>query len=357
MNKSLLAFIPNPTDATSFYRASGPLKALQKKMNFRMERGSEVNWDTLKSHDVVFLQRPFTDIHVKIVDMAKANGKKVWVDYDDDLFNVPRSNRTYKLYGNPKNQNNIAQIIGKADNVTVSTVALLNQFSAILDLVKRGAPEHLDQLVLDGRKIVLTPNAYDVDFVAHYRKDRAKPEPNKLVTWRGSDTHDKDLMSVTQELKAVLSGNLDWTMNFIGSPFWHTIESLEEIQGIKENNVLETESLDPAEYWKFLWVTAPSLMIAPLWDCPFNRAKSNIAWIEGLHAGAVTLAPNFEEWRRPGVINYDSPMDFADKMLGYLKGEFDREALYLSGWEFIMDNLTLSRVNILREIMLSELFG
>jgi hypothetical protein len=44
--------------------------------------------------------------------------------------------------------------------------------------------------------------------------------------------------------------------------------------------------------------------MVPLHVSDFNRAKSNIGWIEAVHAGAITVAPDFQEWRRPGVINY-----------------------------------------------------
>ena len=145
-------FAPNPTDATSFYRAVGPLQDLKRKMGFILQIGSDVNWATLKGTDAVFMQRPFTKNHVQILEMAQANGKKVWVDYDDDLFSVPRSNRTFRLYGDAKNQNNIAQIVAKADVITVSTPQLQRVLGEVIGRVKAAAPDY-EGLKLEASKI------------------------------------------------------------------------------------------------------------------------------------------------------------------------------------------------------------
>lgn len=352
--KSVMMFSPNPTDATSFYRAVGPLQELKRRMDFQLLVGADVNWATLKGADVVFMQRPFNPNHVQIMDMAIDNGKPVWVDYDDDLFSVPRSNKTFRIYGNVNNQNNIAQILSKADVVTVSTKELQRKIREILKNVGEAAPDY-EGLKLNPNKVVLVPNAYDEEF-CWYRKAPAKPNQNKLITWRGSDTHDKDLLSVTNGIRGAFSRHLDWTMNFIGSPFWGTIEELQSIPGIKDTSVVETESVDPVQFWRMLWITAPALIMAPLWDCPFNRAKSNIAWIEGLHAGAITLAPDWEEWRRPGVLNYTSPKDFEEKLESIMRGEIDCKKMYEEGWAFIQEKLTLKKVNSIREDILAALF-
>lgn len=345
--KSLMMFCPNPTDATSFYRAVGPIQELKRKLNFTLQVGSDVNWATLKGCDAIFVQRGYSSNHVQIVEMAKANGKKVWVDYDDDLFSVPASNRTYKLYSNEDIQNNIVRILLSADYISVSTEQLKKVFNEIILLAgKTSNKKFVD-------RISVIPNAYDESFCFYRKKFEHQ---NKLITWRGSSTHDKDLMTYTSQMKSAVSNHLDWTFNFIGSPFWHTIEELESIEGIKPSNVIVIENLDPVEYWKMLWMTKPALIMTPLWDCPFNRSKSNIAWIEGLHAGAITLAPDWEEWRRPGVLNYN-PSNFGEILDRFMRGEFNGERIHKEGWDYLMENLTLNRVNHIREELLMNLLG
>lgn len=354
--KNILALLPNAIDATSFYRGLGPLVDLQKKLEFELNLVKEVNWATLKPVDLLFLQRPYKDNHVKILELAQDNGVPVWIDYDDDLFSVPRSNQTHKVYGNQKHQNNIAQMLSMANVVTVSTEALKFKFVEILQMVQKAEPNY-EGLNLDPKKIIVVPNAYDEGFVKYRQFLKKQPHQNKLITWRGSNTHDQDLWEFTPALKNAFSKHLDWTLNFIGEAFWMTIEELGKIPNIKPTNIVETESVDPAQYWKMLYLTAPALIIVPLHDCPFNRAKSNIAWIEGLHAGAVTLAPNWPEWRRPGVINYDNQEDFEQKLDSFMRGEINGENLYQDGWKYLKENLTLKKVNLIRERIIKRFWG
>lgn len=349
--KTLLAFAPAYTDATSFYRAFGPLGELKKQYDINIIRGEEVNWATLSTVDALFLQRPFNSTHVQIVEMARGNGKKIWIDYDDDLYSVPLGNRAHKLYSNKQTQNNITTLIAKADFVSVSTHQLKRRLCEILNKLKE---KNLPDINTSSDKIVVVPNAYNRNF-CRYRGDVSSQK--KVLTWRGSDTHDKDLLVYTQAIKQAFQNDLSWTMNLIGQPFWYTIEQLSSIPDIKESNLVVTPALDPAEYWKFIYQTNPSLVFVPLFDCLFNRAKSNIAWIEGIHAGAACLAPDWEEWRKPGIINFKDPKDFFEKMLSVLKGEVDTMKLYEDGWQYILENLTIEKVNPLRKQILDQMWS
>jgi len=349
--RTLLAFAPAYTDATSFYRAFGPLGELKKQYDVNIVRGEEVNWATLSSVDALFLQRPFNPTHVQIVDMARGNGKKIWIDYDDDLYSVPLGNRAYKLYSNKQTQNNITTLIAKADFVSVSTPQLKRRFSELLNKLKE---KNLSDVNTNTDKIIVVPNAYNRNFCRYRGEIKSQ---KKVLTWRGSDTHDKDLLVYTSALKQAFETDLTWTMNLIGQPFWYTIEQIGSIQGIKNTNLIVTPALDPAEYWKFIYQTNPSLVFVPLFDCMFNKAKSNIAWIEGIHAGAACLAPDWEEWRKPGIINFKDPKDFFDKMVSVMKGEVDTLKLYEDGWEYILDNLTIEKVNPLRKKILDQMWS
>lgn len=350
--KTLLAFAPAYTDATSFYRAFGPLGELKKQYpEINIIRGEEVNWATLSMVDAIYLQRPFNQTHVQIVEMARSNGKKVWIDYDDDLYSVPLGNRAYKLYVNQATQNNITSLVAKADFISVSTHQLKRKLSEIINKIQ---DKKIPDAVTNTEKIVVVPNAYNPNF-CKYRKEITSQR--KILTWRGSDTHDKDLLVYTAAMKQAFATNLTWTMNLIGQPFWYTIEQIGSIPGIKNENLIVTPALDPAEYWKMIYLSNPSLVFVPLWDCPFNRSKSNIAWIEGAHAGAGCLAPDWEEWRRPGIINYKDPKDFFEKMTSVLKGEINTMKLYEDAWQYILENLTLEKVNPLRKKILDQMWS
>lgn len=356
---TLMCQMPNPTDATSLYRGLGPLQALRRTGTFdrfELAVGGLVNWASLKNCDAVFVQRPAKKDHVRIVDMAKANKKKVWIDYDDWLYGVPFSNKTHRIYNDPNTQNYMSEMIAKADVVSVSTPYLGRLVQSILARIAKGA-QSVPGLILDPEKVVVVPNAYDLDLMSDLSDASKQPHQNKLVAWRGSGTHDKDLLGVTENLVRVIEKHLDWTYNFIGEPFWLSIERLEKIPGIRETNIQLTETIDPIDYLGFLKTVAPALMIVPLEDGDFNRSKSNIAWLEATHAGAVTLAPDFDEWRKPGVITYKNAEDFERKLDDFLRGEYDAERAWRLSRDYILENLTLDRVNGTREEIVRRLTG
>lgn len=316
--------------------------------------GQMVNWATLKACDAVFLQRPATEDHVRIVDMAKANGKPVWIDYDDWLYSVPQSNRASRLYNNPKIQNNMSKMLAKADVVTVSTPYLGELIRNILKRIAKGSQTETD-LLLNPDKVVVVPNAYDLDIMSSL--DEKASHQRKHMAWRGSGTHDKDLLGVTEAIASCVSRNKTWTYSFIGEPFWLSMERLDEAAGEGNQNIKVVETIDPIEYLAFLKTTLPAVMIVPLDDCPFNRAKSNIAWIEATHAGAVTIAPDFEEWHRPGIINYTDAADFEAKLDSFLRGEMDGNYLWSLSRDYVREKLTLDTVNLVRESVLRKLVG
>jgi glycosyltransferase involved in cell wall biosynthesis len=356
----LMCFIPNPTDATSLYRAAGPLETLARARRDLdlVVNPPEVNWRSLKGVDAVFMQRCMLDHHVKVADMAVSNGKRLWVDYDDDLYCVPAWNPTFKIYGKAQTQNNVTAILAKADVVTVSTPVLQAKVREILEALRAASaadPQRADPTHrLSPGKVVVVPNAYDTELLAPLKGEPLAPR-NPLVMWRGSATHDKDLLVHAAGLARVIGRHLDWTYNFVGDPFWLAMEQIEAVPGLKPTSIIRTESLDPINFFAFLRATRPSLMIVPLEDNPFNRAKSNIAWVEGTHAGAVTLAPDWDEWRRPGVITYKDAGDFEEKMDRFLSGGYDHARLWVESRDFIAENLALPRVNQLRDVLLRDL--
>jgi hypothetical protein len=90
-----------------------------------------------------------------------------------------------------------------------------------------------------------------------------------------------------------------------------------------------------------------AIQIVTLSDSPFNRSKSNIAYLESSMCGSVCLTPDFQEWLQPGCINYTSTTDFEAK-LNTLIEDNNRGAHCLQAQEHIRSNLLLSKINKLR---------
>lgn len=328
------------TDATSFYRGAGPISRIRKKYGdkIRFSVFNEINWATLLMNaDGVFIQRPFNDQHYTIVEMAKDLNLKLWVDYDDDLFQVPTDNPAHKIYNESKIQKNVAKIIAMADHVSVTTEHLKKQFQSGATTLNRN--------------ITVVPNAYDFDLFP-YRSEELAPR-QKIVMWRGSATHHRDVMSCAEAIVSLskVPNYSDWLWRMIGDNLWFVTDYM------PHKNVVWSNALDTIKYQKHIYDIAPKAIIVPLHDSSFNKSKSNIAWIEGTFAGAVTIAPDWDEWRRPGVLNYKDPEDFKKKLNSVMAGALDTDAMVKKSWEDIKQNYNVMHVNERRVDIIEEIVG
>jgi hypothetical protein len=309
----------------------------------------------MKSADAVFFQRPAGREAVNIVNLARVNKRPICVDYDDDLYTVPLANPTFAIYGNKDVQDSITDILAKADVITVSTSVLAAKFTEILKTLGELAERRDPLWILDPKKIHVVPNAYDEELLSPLDA-RFPRQPNKIIVWRGSATHDGDLAAHQEPFCRVWEKHPTWSINMVGAPFWQFLNAVDALPKHSEKRNTVTRTLDPINYFDFLRVLRPALMIVPLEDNEFNRAKSNITYLEGLHAGAISLAPDFDEWRRPGVINYKDPQDFGEKLDAFLSGKYDHRKMWCDGAAYVNEHLLLSRVNGLRQQIMVDLF-
>ena len=323
----------NPIDTTSFYRGMGPLGTLSRNLvEFQMITPPEYSWASLKLVHAVFMQRPFTRDQLQIAKLAKVNGKKLWVDYDDYLLAVPVDNPTVRIYDDNAKMV-VRAILGMADVITVST-----EFLAELLRKETKAP------------VTVIPNAFD-DGMFKWRQPGQGVGTQPIIAWRGTDTHVRDLMEVAQGFVDVnrtpdIKG---WKFEFWGyRPFF--------IMDALGDRVDFHPTMDVIDYHGALTTSAPRIMVVPLSDSVFNRAKSNVAWLEGCMAGAVVVAPDWDEWKRPGIINYAGPHDFGRALLEAMRlGQEKLEKLNYAGWKEIQARYTLSRINGMRETLLWSL--
>lgn len=280
---------------------------------------------------MLFLQRPFLEEqHLLAAKKAKQCRRVIWSDWDDDLFCVPEDNPSHGTYSNDKIKENVAEIAARSDVVTVST----EQLKRRIDPIRKSAGKH---------ECFVIPNALQ-DFHVLGREER-DPIRRKLIFWRGSASHQKDLMTVSHNLIELMKSRPDWTIHFLGyNPFWIT-------EHLSRKQCILGGAMDILDYHEYAMKIQAGITIVPLADNEFNRAKSNIAWMETTLAHSQTVAPNFEEWIRPGITNYDAsgPNAGANFIEALKQAMADVEANDHSkpeaSWKFITENLLLSQMS------------
>jgi len=117
-----------PNDSTSFYRAHGVFNQIRKKADFNIALfdDKQFGWNSVGKYDLIYLHRPNNAQHVEAAAIAKKNGVPLWIDFDDDIINIPPTNPAYRVFA--PNKQYIKDVVNMADYVTVSTQALKDNF-------------------------------------------------------------------------------------------------------------------------------------------------------------------------------------------------------------------------------------
>ena len=328
----ILFVVWNMIDTCSLYRSGGIAPDLRKKLKIDIEVvpfDNEFHWANLIDYDLIMLQRPLTQMALQMSFYAKNLGIPIWVDYDDLLIDVPWESKLYERYNDQVKQT-IKNIIRMADAVSVTTPLLKQELAPYSD------------------NIHVIPNAFN-DHI--FRVRELPPKRQKIIAWRGGDTHDADLMAIREPITRAFEEYPDWVFSFMGL----RPRFFDEYPNVKYYPVT-----DPMMYFANIQSSAPVLFHIPLKDNKFNRGKSNIAYIEAAQFGSVCLVPYWEEWKLPGVIHYG---DFEHSYYQAISttitevladGNSIRNKASMA-WEYVNDNLRLSKINELRAELVKSL--
>jgi len=276
-----------------------------------------ISWRSLAGADMIYMERPQHNSDLTALRLAKDFNVPVWVDYDDLLHEIPTYNPSYKFYTTQQVISNVEEAMSVADVVTVSTVLLKEYYSKF------------------NKNIHVVENAHN-DYQYKFNK---VTETVNAINWRGSATHRQDLLSVSENMWNVAAAHPQWKWTLIGNEVWYIKDKID--------NCFHLDEVDTVDYHKFISDLASAIQINPLLDIPFNRAKSNISFIEGTYAGSATICPDMPEFQKPGAINYS---DKKKDHFGYLlekcmKSKEFRQKKYIESFEYVRENLLLSKIN------------
>ena len=315
-----------PHGSTSFFRTIEPFSKLKKiDHNIDAQFIEALDWYLIADAEAVYFERPIEANFVEAVKKAKAFRKKVWVDYDDDLLNIPEGHPHYGYFQRPDIRRNLETILSIADVVSVTTQALEESFSKY------------------SKNVVLIENAFD-----DYQFDMPEhSNVNPIVSWRGSDTHEMDLHEYEEALWEVAKKRENgWSWYFCGCNVQYITRN---IKNFRHGGVLPL-----IEYYEVMKQIRPAIQVVPLLVNKFNMAKSNIGWLDGLVAGSVCVAPDLPEFRKPGVFTYGDDETLVAAMFQAMN-PIEREKAFQKSREYVLENLTLSKINEKRVKVIHDL--
>lgn len=281
---------PGPADATSLYRAHGPLNWLEKdrediELLLGSQNAQDYEWCYTERADILFFQRPSTPTHYKILEAAKSHNIPVWIDYDDDLTCVPQDNPASVVYNTPDAQKAMRLCLEIADHVTVSTEELKTRYSQYRN----------------GKPITVIRNSINLK---KYPFPEIRKERQKVILWRGSNTHTGDLMEYADSILEIAKDYPDWKWYFIGYNPWFITDKM------KPGAWATGRWTGHQDYFGLIASHQAPILMVPLKDNAFNQAKSHIAWIEGIWSGASVIAPGWGEWDHYNTKRYVGQKSF-----------------------------------------------
>ena len=327
---------PDPHDSTSLYRGVGPWETLGRFFNndldvtiYTTEKIKPIDWAIMLSSDVVIMQRAFTPFHLNQIKGFKNMGKKIILDYDDDLFHVQHDNKVFRNYMNESVQKSLIEMANLSDAIIVSTKSIAETYKE-----------------KTGIECKLIKNGYIEEMFEHYWVKR--PEKKPLITWRGTDSHYNDLLQVKNEINELSDENPNYTWQFVG---WHPPYLMES-----ENPKYKSLGFDIINFQKYIHECGGSIGIVPLIDNKFNRGKSNIAFMEMVSSGHVCLAQDLPEFSECGAITFKDPKDFKDKMTWIMRiTDDEREVLWTKQFQSLRAFYGLHKVNYKRLDLLKSI--
>ena len=317
----LTTFTSSKSQATDYYRSIGPFTrlALQKKFEHIICHQEKAMWYDIYNTDIVLIQRPNSTASLGIMADAKRMGKKVIIDFDDHLLDVPEDNPAAHYFSNPKVQKQIADTFLFADAVIVSTKKLYELYYPICQ----------------GKiPMFVIPNGWNpTDLPMFDIKQQHKPT---RFVWRGGSTHFADLHTVKAEINQMLE--MDTEVTFFGLNKFMMYDLNKKAINVDWSSMFV--------YFTFMQRIEGDFGFYPLVRNDFNLCKSNIFAIECIANGMPVLADNyFPEFNMPGVIKYTDPAQFLEFVTDIVKGNIDKADYVKAGRTYIRETLHIDLLN------------
>lgn len=317
----ILLFEPSKDDATSYYRSRGVLPFMAKGHDIQLIPcdAGHFNWADAVMGDVAFFQRPIGKHLLEKMLLCKDLGVKVIIDWDDNVLDIAEHN---PLYGHcRRNLQHILDSLTLADHVIASTQSLGEVYGRYT------------------RNVTVIPNCHN-DYLFPV-KSKQPFIFNRKAYYRGGSTHQKDVYKYKDQIIDMIKTNPEWLFHFFGDRFLFI-----EAETEKCDNHLVGGYQNVLEFLRSLIELRPCAYFTFLEDTIFNQGKSNCGWLEATYAGAACFAPlGLHEFDKlPCVVLCTN---FTDGF-SWKNPEAELKRLHDESWEYIQNNLLLSKVNELR---------
>jgi len=246
-----------------------------------------------------------------------------WImECDDHPFAIEATNPSFKYTGQGTNiERNAYDQALDSDGIIVSTEYLKYQFGDHSNYVR------------------VIPNSLDFDIWGKLKAPKKEKE-KVIIGWSGASGHLKDLSIVSKPLLHILEKYPQVEVNCLHG----AIECIDHPRFKNEN--VWTNILD---YPEKLASKGFDIGIAPLWDSDFNRAKSNLRYLEYSALKIPTVASNCGPYRETITHGEDgflcnSVSEWVDNLSLMIENVAERKRIANSAYNLVQSKFNVSDV-------------
>jgi hypothetical protein len=322
-----------------FYRTLPILQMVQRSgiTHQIIGQGNQVVYDNnLPCFNALFIHLPHTKEDFELIQRAAKWGLKVWIDLDDNYWEIPPLNRAHNFFDKDRLQI-IDNCLKLADLITVSTDPL---------------NEYISKFPFIRCQIATVNNAIN-DFVMG---DFFPPSWNYKggeieINWRGSETHLPDLLAYKEFFTK--RENTKWQ-------FWGYDPRLLNTKwyGCLDEYEVKPYEKSVLDYFMNFRRAQSDVLFVPLDYNQFNVCKSGIAPMEAVWAGVypvcVSDLPEFAEFfpKSPSEIAiFFDRLSCGDNDLILLCDEQYRKMVEVVKEKYLVSGLEQKRFQLLKEMM------
>ncbi len=233
-------------------------------------------WAALRQSDAVVFGmihcRAALDLFESVIELRDSGNLRnvpVMMEIDDNILSVPVQNPAFAAYAPGSEIRKVTERqLRISDGIIVSTPYLH-------DIYREYNPS-----------VYVVPNSIDFDLWGRLKN---KPKPGIRIGWSGGAAHREDLAIIEDVIPRVLDAHRD--VKFV---FFHGLaEFMFDLEKKYPGRIeLHKKWVDIDKYPATIAGMDWDICLAPLIDSSFNRAKSNLRWLEGAALGTPCIASN-----------------------------------------------------------------
>lgn len=279
-----ISYFLRDNGACGILRLDNPLQALKEykmaEVMFYEKGDPEDKLSLCLEADIIVVPRPHEEQWHHGFKQLQNGGKKIVIDFDDDMFNISPFNPAYQEYGSkpythilPDGKEQPIWVEGFNFN-TKANQRRLDGFKIsceLADMITVTSPVLADVYKKYNNRVAVLPNCLDM---REWRKlDIVKPRNRKLF-WTGGGSHFWDWYLMRNVLPEIMWTYTDVELVILGAVF------PESLKGLPQDRVKTFKWCHTRAYPYVVASINPDVAMIPLQENHFNKCKSEIKYVE-----------------------------------------------------------------------------